>query len=125
MIEKCFCPCSWFVSRFNDKPIFDQWEKQIDAQENQSINITLSAHGFPPDIEYKCFDSLNESIKTFSHRRGEFLLENLQRNQSGTYRCHARNFIGQANIEFQVNVQRSFNLRRKLFISVSKFDGLI
>ena len=91
-----------------DKPYFDQFNTFIEIKEDQSFNVTFKANAYPMPLSYTWFHpSGRQLVNDRLHRvsdQGNLSLINVQRRDSGVYRCIAANVIGHTEVNFTLNV---------------------
>ena len=84
----------------------------IEVKENQWFNITLEATGYPIPITYQWFHPsgrqlTNDELNIFVNQ-GQLAVTNIQRSDSGTYRCAASNLVGSTEVNITLNVLCKF-----------------
>ncbi|CAF1569206.1 unnamed protein product, partial [Adineta ricciae] len=97
-----------YVLNVNHKPYFRDFYTLIEVKENQWFNITLEATGYPMPITYKWFHPsgrqlMNDELNIFVNQ-GQLAVTNIQRSDSGTYRCAASNLVGSTEVNVTLNV---------------------
>jgi hypothetical protein len=100
----------------------------FDVRENQSLNITLKASGYPMPVDYNCLDPLGHPLPDEQCHSGQLIFTNIQKIHAGIYQCFASNSVGKTAVNIHLNVlcksnRRLFFLSRPFFfLLTSKMD---
>jgi hypothetical protein len=94
-----------------DKPHFYEPNRTIDIIESRTLNITPSISAYPLPIDFSWFHPLDKPLPGAQWKTGDFILTNVQRNDTGHYYCHARNALGSTVYSLTLNVLCKYERR--------------